>query len=103
MAGVFLSYRRNDSGGWAGRLRDHLALRYGKDRVWQDVDDLTVGADYLPQILQNIAAADAVYRGGPESARVDHRRTGRLRRIIPTRNAIAKRSAASSKYESAVL
>jgi hypothetical protein len=60
MAGVFLSYRRNDSGGWAGRLRDHLVLRYGEDRVWQDVDDLTVGSDYLPQILKNIAAADAV-------------------------------------------
>jgi TIR domain-containing protein len=60
MAGVFLSYRRNDAGGWAGRLRDHLALRYGEDRVWQDVDDLTVGSDYLPQILKNIAAADAV-------------------------------------------
>lgn len=60
MAGVFLSYRRNDSGGWAGRLRDHLALRYGEDGVWQDVDDLTVGSDYLPQILEQIAAADAV-------------------------------------------
>ena len=60
MPGVFLSYRRNDAGGWAGRLRDHLALRYGEDRVWQDVDDLTVGSDYLPQILDNIAAADAV-------------------------------------------
>ena len=60
MPGVFLSYRRNDSGGWAGRLRDHLVLRYGEDRVWQDVDDLTVGSDYLPQILRNIAAADAV-------------------------------------------
>ena len=60
MPGVFLSYRRNDSGGWAGRLRDHLALRYGDDRVWQDVEDLTVGSDYLPQILKNIAAADAV-------------------------------------------
>src|SRR5262249_24765171 len=33
---------------------------YGEDRVWQDVDDLTVGSDYLPQILKNIAAADAV-------------------------------------------
>jgi hypothetical protein len=60
MAGVFLSYRRNDSGGWAGRLRDHLVLRYGEARVWQDVDDITVGSDYLPQILKNIAAADAV-------------------------------------------
>jgi hypothetical protein len=60
MAGVFLSYRRNDSGGWAGRLRDHLMVRYGEEGVWQDVDDLTVGSDYLPQILKNIAAADAV-------------------------------------------
>ena len=60
MAGVFLSYRRSDSSGWAGRLRDHLALRYGEDGVWQDVDDLTVGSDYLPQILENITAADAV-------------------------------------------
>src|SRR5262245_40633293 len=60
MAGVFLSYRRRDSGGWAGRLRDHLVVRYGEDRVWQDVDDITVGSDYLPQILKNIAAADAV-------------------------------------------
>jgi hypothetical protein len=60
MAGVFLSYRRSDSGGWAGRLRDHLVVRYGEDRVWQDVEDLTVGSDYLPQILENIAAADAV-------------------------------------------
>jgi hypothetical protein len=58
--GVFLSYRRNDSAGWAGRIRDHLALRYGQDRVWQDVEDLTVGSDYLPPILKNIAAADAV-------------------------------------------
>jgi hypothetical protein len=60
MPGVFLSYRRNDSGGWVGRLRDHLVLRYGDDRVWQDVEDLTIGSDYLPQILDNIAAADAV-------------------------------------------
>lgn len=60
MPGVFLSYRRNDAGGWAGRLRDHLVLRYGDDRVWQDVEDLTAGSEYLPQILHNIAAADAV-------------------------------------------
>jgi hypothetical protein len=60
MAGIFLSYRRSDAGGWAGRLRDHLAVRYGEDRVWQDVEDLTVGSDYLPQILENITAADAV-------------------------------------------
>ena len=60
MAGVFLSYRRTDSAGWAGRLRDHLVLRYGVDSVWQDVDDLTIGSEYLTQILRNIDEADAV-------------------------------------------
>ncbi len=60
MPGVFLSYRRSDAGGWAGRLRDHLVLRFGPDRVWQDVDDLPLGGDFLPQILENITRADAV-------------------------------------------
>jgi TIR domain len=60
MPGVFLSYRRSDAGGWAGRLKDHLVLRFGPDRVWQDVDDLALGANYLPQILENITTADAV-------------------------------------------
>src|SRR3954454_6888645 len=60
MPGVFLSDRRADAAGWAGRLKDHLVVRFGAERVWQDVDDLSVGADYLPQILDNIATADAV-------------------------------------------
>jgi hypothetical protein len=60
MPGVFLSYRRSDAGGWAGRLKDHLVLRYGPNPVWQDVDDLALGADYLPQILENITTADTV-------------------------------------------
>jgi len=60
MPGVFLSYRRSDAGGWAGRLRDHLILRFGPDRVWQDVDDLPIGIEYPPQIFENISTADAV-------------------------------------------
>ncbi|MCC6393655.1 MAG: toll/interleukin-1 receptor domain-containing protein [Bryobacterales bacterium] len=51
---------RSDAGGWAGRLKDHLVLRFGPDRVWQDVDNLALGADYLPQIFDNITDADAV-------------------------------------------
>ncbi len=60
MAGVFISYRRTDGGGWAGRLNDHLALRFGANLVWQDVDDLEAGKDYLPQILKNIKSSEAV-------------------------------------------
>src|SRR5437667_145318 len=60
MPGVFLSYRRSDAGGWAGRLKDHLVLRFGPDRVWQDADDLTLGTDCLPQTLRNITGAGAI-------------------------------------------
>jgi len=60
MARIFISYRRTDGGGWAGRLNDHLALRFGSNVVWQDVEDLTIGKDYLPQILNEIKSSDAV-------------------------------------------
>jgi tetratricopeptide (TPR) repeat protein len=60
MAGLFISYRRTDGGGWAGRLNDHLSLRFGSNLVWQDVDDLKVGKDYLPQILKKIKSSDAI-------------------------------------------
>jgi TIR domain len=60
MAGVFISYRRTDGGGWAGRLNDHLVLRFGSNVIWQDVEKLRIGKDYLPQILETIEASDAV-------------------------------------------
>ena len=60
MSGLFISYRRSDGGGWAGCLNDHLSLRFGSNVVWQDVDDLEVGTDYLPQILKQIASSTAV-------------------------------------------
>lgn len=60
MPGVFISYRRSDGGGWAGRLNDHLSLRFGDNVVWQDVDDLEVGKEYLPQILTRIQSSAAV-------------------------------------------
>jgi len=60
MSGVFISYRRSDGGGWAGRLNDHLSLRFGDNIVWQDVEDLEVGSDYLPQILERIRSSSAV-------------------------------------------
>ena len=37
-ARIFISYRRDDAAADAGRLADHLSLRFGKDRVFLDVD-----------------------------------------------------------------
>jgi tetratricopeptide (TPR) repeat protein len=75
MSGVFISYRRTDGGGWAGRLNDHLALRFGSNVVWQDVENLTLGQEYLPQILKKIESSDAVLIViGPHWLRDGHKR-----------------------------
>lgn len=58
MAGVFISYRRGD-GGWAGRLRDHLQLRFGDKLVWQDVDDIKLGRDFSQEIQKAIKTSHA--------------------------------------------
>jgi tetratricopeptide (TPR) repeat protein len=60
MSGVFISYRRSDSGGWAGRLFDHLSMRFGKDLVFQDFDDIKSGTDFLKVIRTAIKVCDVV-------------------------------------------
>ena len=40
MAGTFISYRRDDAAGYAGRLRESLERRLGSTRVFRDVDAL---------------------------------------------------------------
>lgn len=52
MPGIFISYRRADSSAYAGRLYDHLVNRFGKDRVFMDVDSIEPGADFI-EVLQN--------------------------------------------------
>ncbi len=59
MGTVFVSYRRADSSGWAGRLNDHLSLRFGADLVFQDVEDIDPGADWRETITKTIAACEA--------------------------------------------
>jgi len=45
--GVFLSYRRDDAAGHAGRLADTLASRFGSQSVFIDVDSIEPGADFV--------------------------------------------------------
>jgi hypothetical protein len=60
MLRIFVSYRRGDAGGYAGRLYDHLAGRYGEDNVFKDVDSLEPGADFANAIARTIPACDAL-------------------------------------------
>ncbi|MEO5823397.1 MAG: TIR domain-containing protein [Vicinamibacteraceae bacterium] len=60
MPGIFISYRRNESAGHAGRLFDRLAARFGEDRVFMDVDTLTPSEHFASRIEKAIATADAM-------------------------------------------
>ena len=55
MDGLFISYRRQDASGHAGRLRDHLRARFGQ-RVFQDVDDIPDG-ELFEEVLDRALAS----------------------------------------------
>lgn len=44
---VFISYRRDDCAGHAGRLCEHLERAFGADHVFRDVEDIAVGDDFV--------------------------------------------------------
>jgi hypothetical protein len=56
---VFLSYRRDDAGGYAGRLTDALLQRLGPQGVFQDVTAISPGQDYTVAIDRALADSDA--------------------------------------------
>ena len=60
MASIFISYRREDSGGHAGRLCDRLSSRFGRDRVFMDIQDIHPGQNFATSIEETIATCDCV-------------------------------------------
>ena len=54
-SGVFISYRRQESSGLAGRLFDRLAPRFGEDRVFMDVDRIELGVDFADVIAHEVS------------------------------------------------
>ena len=54
MSRVFISYRRADSKQWATKLYGHLSMRFGQDLIFQDVDDIKPGDDFLEILRQEL-------------------------------------------------
>ena len=52
---IFISYRRDDSEGEAGRLYDDLVRAYGNDSVFMDVAGIAPGLDFRKAIDDNVA------------------------------------------------
>jgi hypothetical protein len=57
---VFISYRREDSEGHAGRLYDALAARFGAERVFMDVDAVPLGVDFAEAIDEAVSSCDVL-------------------------------------------
>jgi hypothetical protein len=58
--GIFISYRRQESSHFAGRLFDRLAGSFGADRVFIDVDTIRPGVDFAQAISRAVQTSDVL-------------------------------------------
>lgn len=49
--GIFIGYRRDDTGDTVGRIYDKLCERFGRDLVYKDVDKTPIGTNFGEHIL----------------------------------------------------
>jgi hypothetical protein len=57
---IFLSYRRSDSAGQAGRLNDALVARFGEGSVFHDVSSIEAGDDFVRALTAAVADSDVM-------------------------------------------
>ena len=60
MSGIYLSYRRMEAGGHAGRLVDYLSRHFGPSSVFRDIDTIRRGEDFSQAIESALNACDVV-------------------------------------------
>lgn len=60
MTAIFVSYRRLDSAGFAGRLADDLEEILGRDSVFRDINDIMAGERFDIAIEHRLQAVDVV-------------------------------------------
>jgi hypothetical protein len=60
MPGVFISYRREDSAAYAGRLFDILSTEFGTQNTFMDVDDIKGGDNFTTVIDRSLDGSDAL-------------------------------------------
>ena len=68
LCAIFVSYRRKDSEGEAGRLFDDLATHFGAESVFMDVSAIQPGRDFRKAIDQSVRTCNASSRLVPCSS-----------------------------------
>jgi TIR domain len=56
---VFISYRREEAAGHAGRLRDSLCARFGDDHVFMDLE-MAPGIDFMDELSVELGRCDVL-------------------------------------------
>ena len=57
---LFISYRRDDTAGHVGRVHDRLALEFGRDLLFMDVDAIPLGMNFIKILHEEVAKCDAL-------------------------------------------
>ena len=60
MSKIFISYRRSDSSGVAGRVYDRLKECFGERNVFRDVDAIAPGQEFAKVIFERIGASNVL-------------------------------------------
>jgi hypothetical protein len=79
MGGIFISYRREDSAGWTGRLSEQLKARFGAESIFMDIDTIEPGVDFTEAVQKAVGSCDVLLAViGPEWASSANK-SGKLR------------------------
>lgn len=102
MRAIFISYRRQDSEGEAGRLFDDLVAHFGERTVFMDVATIQPGHDFRKAIDTNVSKCDVLLAIiGP--GWLDARSTGEERRLDDPNDFVRIETAAALRRDIAVI
>jgi formylglycine-generating enzyme required for sulfatase activity len=57
---IFISYRRDDSAAFAGRVNDRLEHEFGRESLFLDVDAIPLGFDFVEVLGAEVAKCDVL-------------------------------------------
>ena len=57
---LFISYRRDDSAGYSGRVHDRLQREFGGNLLFMDVDSIPLGVNFSKVLVEEVAKCDVL-------------------------------------------
>lgn len=57
---IFISYRRDDSAGYSGRVHDRLQREFGGNPLFMDVDSIPLGVNFSKVLGEEVAKCDTL-------------------------------------------